>query len=51
MVEIKEGLQAFKTFSTLMLGDFTSYYLALEYGIDPAPVAMVEEFKKAMEQN
>jgi hypothetical protein len=27
---------------------FTSYYLALEYGVDPMPVAMVEEFKKQM---
>ncbi|KKP68022.1 MAG: Bifunctional phosphoglucose/phosphomannose isomerase [Candidatus Moranbacteria bacterium GW2011_GWE1_35_17] len=34
-----------KVFSTLCLGDWTSYYLALEYGIDPTPVDMVEEFK------
>jgi glucose/mannose-6-phosphate isomerase len=50
MVNIKEGSLIFKTFSSLMLGDFTSYYLALQYGIDPAPVVMVEEFKKAMEK-
>lgn len=34
-----------KVFSALCLGDWTSYYLALEYGIDPTPVDMVEEFK------
>ena len=34
-----------KVFSSLCLGDWTSYYLALEYGIDPTPVDMVEEFK------
>lgn len=34
-----------KVFSSLFLGDWTSYYLALEYGIDPTPVDMVEEFK------
>ena len=35
-----------KVFSALCLGDWTSYYLALEYGIDPTPVDMVEEFKE-----
>ncbi len=35
-----------KIFSTLYLGDWTSYYLALEYNIDPTPVEMVEKFKK-----
>jgi len=35
-----------KIFSTLYFGDWVSYYLALEYGIDPTPVNMVEEFKK-----
>ena len=34
-----------KVFSTLYLGDWVSYYLALEYGQDPTPVDMVEEFK------
>jgi hypothetical protein len=31
-----------------MLGDWTSYYLALEYRVDPTPVKMVEDFKKKM---
>ncbi|MFA6184203.1 MAG: bifunctional phosphoglucose/phosphomannose isomerase [Parcubacteria group bacterium] len=34
-----------KVFSSLYLGDWVSYYLALEYGQDPTPVDMVEEFK------
>lgn len=37
-----------KMFSTLILADWTSYYLALEYGQDPTPVDMVEGFKKAL---
>lgn len=42
-----EGRDLFeKVFSSLALGDWTSYYLALEYGIDPTPVDMVEEFKE-----
>jgi glucose/mannose-6-phosphate isomerase len=33
---------------TLQLAYYASYYLALEYGMDPAPVEMVEEFKKLL---
>lgn len=35
--------------NTLLLGDFTAYYLALAYGQDPEPVEMVEAFKKALQ--
>lgn len=35
-------------FSTLLLGDWTAYYLALAYGQDPTPVALVEELKKKL---
>ncbi len=35
-------------FNTLLLGDFTAYYLALAYGQDPEPVEMVEAFKKLL---
>ena len=31
--------------AAIALGDFASYYLALEYGQDPTPVAMVEDLK------
>lgn len=37
-----------KMFSTTLVGDWASYYMALETGVDPAPVEMVEEFKKKM---
>lgn len=37
-------------FEASHIGDWLSYYLALEYGIDPEPVDMVEDFKKRMEQ-
>jgi len=39
-----------KIFSILYFFDFVSYYLALAYGVDPTPVQMVEEFKKALER-
>lgn len=34
-----------KIFSTLMVWDFASYYLALKIGVDPTPVRLVEDFK------
>lgn len=37
-----------KFFNAILLGDWTSFYLAKSYGIDPEPVELVEEFKKKM---
>lgn len=44
-INIEDNNIFYKIFSTLCLGDWISYYLALEYGQDPTPVEMVEEFK------
>lgn len=35
-----------KIFSSLQLADWVAYYIAKEYGIDPADVSAIEEFKK-----
>ena len=44
-----EGTSVYsKVFTSIALGDLASYYLALEYGQDPTPVAMVEELKKLL---
>ena len=37
-----------KLFRSLVFGDWIAYHLALFYGVDPAPVEMVEEFKKLL---
>ncbi len=37
-----------KIFRMLYLGDFVTYYLALELGYDPTPVEIVESFKAAI---
>lgn len=37
-----------KIFCSLMFADWCSYFVALLDGFDPTPVALVEEFKKAM---
>jgi glucose/mannose-6-phosphate isomerase len=47
-LEIKGENTFEKIFSTLLLGDWISYYLALEYNQDPNPVEMVENFKKLL---
>ncbi len=38
----------YRVFASLLLGDFTSYHLALRNGIDPTPVDMVEQLKKML---
>ncbi|MDD2766143.1 MAG: bifunctional phosphoglucose/phosphomannose isomerase [Candidatus Moranbacteria bacterium] len=37
-----------KIFSSILLADFTSYFLALEYGENPTPVDMVESLKELL---
>jgi glucose/mannose-6-phosphate isomerase len=46
MIEMQDSNIFNTIFSTLILGDWVSYYLALAYKQDPTPVDMVEEFKK-----
>lgn len=48
ILDMEGGSVYSKVFTSIALGDFTSYYLALEYGQDPTPVAMVEELKKLL---
>jgi len=51
-VEVTEialkGKTLTKMFTTILIGDYTSYYLGLRYKLDPAPVRLVEHFKKEM---
>ena len=35
-----------KIFSSLVLADWTAYYMARHYDVDPEQVPMVEEFKQ-----
>ncbi|NQU82614.1 MAG: bifunctional phosphoglucose/phosphomannose isomerase [Parcubacteria group bacterium] len=39
-----------KMVHTLVLGEWVTYFLALEYGQDPVPVKIVEEFKKRLKE-
>jgi len=47
-IEMQGKTKIEKIFNALMFGDWTSYYLALSYGQDPVPVAIVETFKKQL---
>lgn len=48
ILDMEGGSVYSRVFTNIALGDFTSYYLALEYGQDPTPVAMVEDLKKML---
>ncbi|MCD6528429.1 bifunctional phosphoglucose/phosphomannose isomerase [bacterium] len=50
-VEIKGENILEKVFSTLLLGFWTSYYLALFYKIDPGQVKIISEFKRKLSKN
>ena len=34
--------------TTILFGDYMAYYLAMAYGVDPAPTHAMDEFKKGM---
>jgi glucose/mannose-6-phosphate isomerase len=47
-IGITGGSLLTKMFSAIYIGDWTSYYLALEYETDPTPVDVIEGFKKKL---
>ena len=47
-VDIKGETILEKIFSTIVLGFWTSYYLALLYKTDPTAIKMIEEFKRKL---
>lgn len=46
VVDINDASLLEKIFSSIILADWVTYYLAKHYGIDPEETPMVEEFKK-----
>jgi len=45
IIDIKGKNMLYKIFSNILLADWVSYYLALEYNVDPISVKLQEEFK------
>ena len=50
-IDIKGRNMLEKIFSTVILGFWTAYWLALEYKIDPTPIKAIEELKRKLAQN
>jgi len=50
IIQIKGKNTLDKMWNCLVLADWVTYYLALEYGQDPTPVKIVEEFKKKLKE-
>jgi glucose/mannose-6-phosphate isomerase len=48
IIDMPEGDLLYRIFGTLQIGCWASYYLALEYGVDPTPVEMVEKLKELL---
>jgi glucose/mannose-6-phosphate isomerase len=48
VVEVQGRLPLARCLSAVCLGDWTSYYLALEYGVDPTPVPAIDELKRRL---
>ncbi len=49
IIDTVGGSLASRVFNTLHLGDWTSYYLAIENKVDPAPVEVIEKLKKMLQ--
>ena len=50
VIDLKGDNVFYNIFQSLALGDFSAYYLALEYGQDPTPVEMVEKLKSILSE-
>ncbi len=48
IIDLKGNTYLEKFINGMLLGDWFSYYLALEYGIDPSPSDVIENFKKKL---
>jgi glucose/mannose-6-phosphate isomerase len=40
-----------KMLSTIVVGDFTSIYLAVQHGVDPTPVKTINHLKETLKEN
>ena len=47
-IDMKGKIMLEKIFSTVILGFWTAYWLALEYKVDPTPIKAIEELKRRL---
>jgi glucose/mannose-6-phosphate isomerase len=50
IIDMKGKSMLEKIFSTVILGFWTSYWLALRYRVDPTPIKMVDEVKRRLKE-
>jgi glucose/mannose-6-phosphate isomerase len=48
VVEAQGASRLAQQWTCLHFGDYTAYYLAMAYGVDPTPVAAIEDLKKRL---
>ncbi|MBI4926728.1 MAG: bifunctional phosphoglucose/phosphomannose isomerase, partial [Anaerolineae bacterium] len=49
-IEGRGNCKLAQMWTALLFGDYTSYYLAMAYGVDPTPIAILDAFKAEMAQ-
>ena len=50
VIDIQGKSKLEKLFSTVLLGFWTSYELAMDYGVDPTPVKTIEDLKRRLKE-
>jgi glucose/mannose-6-phosphate isomerase len=48
VIEARGDSRLAQQWTTLHFGDYTSYYLAMAYGVDPTPVDAIEDLKRRL---
>jgi len=51
IIDMKGKTMLEKIFSSIILGFWTAYWLALEYKVDPTPIKTIEEFKRRLKED
>ncbi len=49
LMEFHEANPLTEIWTSLLFGDFLSYYLAIAYQVDPTPIDAIQNLKKAMQ--
>jgi glucose/mannose-6-phosphate isomerase len=50
LIKARGDTRMSQMWSTLLFGDYVSYYLAMAYGVDPTPIPPIIALKQAMSQ-
>lgn len=50
IMEAEGGTRLAQQWTSLLLGDYTAFYLAMTYGVDPTPVAAIESLKTRLKE-